>query len=159
MDVVVAVLDMVQKGETSKRQPARELGMSRPTVDRALERSHLYGLIGVGGEQNANGKAGSQSSPLLSRSPHRHIRTDSQTPAGCHIRWDKSVTFWDRSRNGNGDGQFGNCSPTYWNADCPGVGAFTSDRASRRGFTALRDSPADFADPVRGSRVRLSPRP
>lgn len=43
-DRVVGVLDMVQKGETSKRQAARELETSRPTVDRALDRMELYGL-------------------------------------------------------------------------------------------------------------------
>ncbi|MFC6939740.1 recombinase family protein [Salinirubellus sp. GCM10025818] len=43
-DQVVTVLDMVQKGEMSKRQAAREMGTSRPTVDRALKRAELYGL-------------------------------------------------------------------------------------------------------------------
>lgn len=43
-DQVVAVLDMVLKDETSKRQSARDLGTSRPTIDRALERAELYGL-------------------------------------------------------------------------------------------------------------------
>lgn len=43
-DRVVTVLEMVQKGETSKRQAARELGVGRPTVDRALERASVYGL-------------------------------------------------------------------------------------------------------------------
>ncbi|MFC6940409.1 recombinase family protein [Salinirubellus sp. GCM10025818] len=43
-DHVVTVLDMVQKEEISKRQAARELGTSRPTVDRALKRTDLYGL-------------------------------------------------------------------------------------------------------------------
>jgi len=43
-DRVVAVLDMVQKDELSKRKAAEELGTSRPTINRALERSDLYGL-------------------------------------------------------------------------------------------------------------------
>lgn len=43
-DQVVTVLDMVQKEEMSKRQAARELKTSRPTVDRALDRMGLYGL-------------------------------------------------------------------------------------------------------------------
>lgn len=43
-DRVVAVLDMVQKGELSKRAAARELGTSRPTIDRCLDRGELYGL-------------------------------------------------------------------------------------------------------------------
>lgn len=41
---VVATLDMVQKGELSKRAAARELDCGRPTVDRALDRAELYGL-------------------------------------------------------------------------------------------------------------------
>ena len=43
-DSVVSTLDMVQKGELSKRAAARDLGCGRPTVDRALERAGLYGL-------------------------------------------------------------------------------------------------------------------
>ena len=43
-DQVVTILDMVQKEEVSKRQAARELETSRPTVDRALEWADLYGL-------------------------------------------------------------------------------------------------------------------
>lgn len=43
-DRVVAVLDMVTKEEISKRQAARELNTSRPTIDRAIERVDLYGL-------------------------------------------------------------------------------------------------------------------
>lgn len=43
-DQVVTVLDMVQKGEMTKRQAARELVTSRPTVDRALGRAELYGV-------------------------------------------------------------------------------------------------------------------
>lgn len=43
-DRVVATLDMVQKGELSKRRAARELGTSRPTIDRSLERPELYGM-------------------------------------------------------------------------------------------------------------------
>lgn len=41
---VVAALDMVEKGDLSKRAAARELGTSRPTIDRALDRAELYGL-------------------------------------------------------------------------------------------------------------------
>lgn len=41
---VVGALDMVQKGELSKRQAAKELSTSRPTIDRALDRGELYGL-------------------------------------------------------------------------------------------------------------------
>ncbi|WP_380675566.1 recombinase family protein [Salinigranum sp. GCM10025319] len=41
---VVAVLDMVQKGELSKRKAAQRLGCSRSTIGRALERSDLYGI-------------------------------------------------------------------------------------------------------------------
>jgi len=41
---VVAVLDMVEKDDMSKRQAARELDTSRPTIDRALDRGELYGL-------------------------------------------------------------------------------------------------------------------
>lgn len=41
---VVAILDMVQKDDLSKRRAAREIGTSRPTIDRALERLELYGL-------------------------------------------------------------------------------------------------------------------
>jgi len=41
---VVAKLDMVQKGELSKRKAAKQLDTSRPTINRALERSELYGL-------------------------------------------------------------------------------------------------------------------
>lgn len=41
---VVAVLDEVQKGQRSKRAAARDLGTSRPTIDRALDRAELYGL-------------------------------------------------------------------------------------------------------------------
>lgn len=43
-DQVCAVLDMVTKDEMSKREAARELDTSRPTIDRALERGKLYGL-------------------------------------------------------------------------------------------------------------------
>ena len=41
---VVAVLDMVQKDELSKRKAADRLDCARSTVSRALERSELYGL-------------------------------------------------------------------------------------------------------------------
>lgn len=41
---VVAVLDMVQKDELSKCKAAEQLGCSRPTVSRAMERNELYGL-------------------------------------------------------------------------------------------------------------------
>lgn len=43
-DQVVGVLELVGKDELSKRAAARELGTSRPTIDRALERAELYGL-------------------------------------------------------------------------------------------------------------------
>ncbi|POG54859.1 recombinase family protein [Haloferax marisrubri] len=43
-DRVVAVLDMVQKGELSKRSAAKELDTSRRTISRALDRDSLYGL-------------------------------------------------------------------------------------------------------------------
>lgn len=43
-DRVVAVLEMVQKGELSKRKAARELETSRPTITRSLDRASLYGL-------------------------------------------------------------------------------------------------------------------
>lgn len=43
-DQVVSVLELAQKGELSKRAAARELGTSRPTVDRALDRGKLYGI-------------------------------------------------------------------------------------------------------------------
>jgi DNA invertase Pin-like site-specific DNA recombinase len=41
---IVATLDMVQKGDLSKRKAAQELGTSRPTIDRALNRAEIYGL-------------------------------------------------------------------------------------------------------------------
>lgn len=41
---VVAVLDMVQKNELSKRKAAQHLGCSRSTIGRALDRVELYGL-------------------------------------------------------------------------------------------------------------------
>lgn len=41
---VVAVLDMVQKDELSKRKAAERLDTSRPTINRALDREELYGL-------------------------------------------------------------------------------------------------------------------
>jgi len=41
---VVAVLDMVQKDELSKRKAADRLDCARSTVSRALDRSELYGL-------------------------------------------------------------------------------------------------------------------
>lgn len=41
---VCAVLDMVKKEELSKRKAAQELGSSRPTITRAIERSELYGI-------------------------------------------------------------------------------------------------------------------
>lgn len=43
-DQVCAVLDMVQKGELSKRKAAEELNSSRATVSRAINRDRLYGL-------------------------------------------------------------------------------------------------------------------
>jgi DNA invertase Pin-like site-specific DNA recombinase len=41
---VVAVLDMVQKDELSKRKAAQRLDCARSTVGRALDRAELYGL-------------------------------------------------------------------------------------------------------------------
>jgi DNA invertase Pin-like site-specific DNA recombinase len=41
---VVAILEMVQKDELSKRKAARRLDCARSTVGRALERSELYGI-------------------------------------------------------------------------------------------------------------------
>lgn len=41
---ICATLEMVQKGDLSKRKAARELNSSRRTVNRALERPELYGL-------------------------------------------------------------------------------------------------------------------
>lgn len=43
-DQVCAVLDMVAKGELSKRKAARELNTSRTTIARTLNRVLLYGL-------------------------------------------------------------------------------------------------------------------
>lgn len=43
-DQVITVLDMVKKGDLSKRAAARELDASRPTIDRALDRGAMYGL-------------------------------------------------------------------------------------------------------------------
>lgn len=41
---VVVTLEMVQKGELSKRKAAQRLDCARSTVGRALERAELYGL-------------------------------------------------------------------------------------------------------------------
>jgi DNA invertase Pin-like site-specific DNA recombinase len=41
---VVEVLDQVAKDEMSKRQAAKELDTSRPTINRSLERGELYAL-------------------------------------------------------------------------------------------------------------------
>ena len=41
---VVSALEMVEKGELSKRKAAQRLDTSRKTIGRALERSDLYGL-------------------------------------------------------------------------------------------------------------------
>lgn len=43
-DQVVTVLELVQRDEMSKRKAATELDTSRRTINRALERSELYGL-------------------------------------------------------------------------------------------------------------------
>jgi DNA invertase Pin-like site-specific DNA recombinase len=43
-DTIVATLEMVQKGDLSKRKAASELDTSRRTVNRALDRAELYGL-------------------------------------------------------------------------------------------------------------------
>ena len=41
---IVAALDMVEKGELSKRKAAERLDCARSTIGRALERAELYGL-------------------------------------------------------------------------------------------------------------------
>lgn len=41
---VVSVLELVQKGDLSKRKAAERLESSRPTISRSLERTGLYGL-------------------------------------------------------------------------------------------------------------------
>ncbi|RAW45410.1 resolvase [Halorubrum sp. 48-1-W] len=41
---VCAVLDMVVKGDLSKRKAAQELDSSRKTIDRAIDRGSLYGI-------------------------------------------------------------------------------------------------------------------
>jgi len=41
---VVSVLNMVEKGELSKRKAARRLDTSRATIDRALHRGELYAI-------------------------------------------------------------------------------------------------------------------
>ncbi|WP_159900762.1 recombinase family protein [Salinirussus salinus] len=41
---VVATIEMVQKGELSKRKAAQRLGSSRATINRAVDRTDLYGL-------------------------------------------------------------------------------------------------------------------
>lgn len=41
---VVAALDMVQKGELSKRKASQRLDCSRSTISRAIDRAELYGL-------------------------------------------------------------------------------------------------------------------
>lgn len=43
-DRVVETLKLIQEGELSKRQGAKELETSRATINRALERKDLYGL-------------------------------------------------------------------------------------------------------------------
>lgn len=43
-DQECTVLDMVLKGEFSKRKAARELDTSRATISRALKRKKIYGL-------------------------------------------------------------------------------------------------------------------
>lgn len=43
-DRVVTVLELVQRDELSKRKAARDLDTSRRTINRALDRSELYGL-------------------------------------------------------------------------------------------------------------------
>ena len=43
-DRVVGILDMAQKDDLSKRKAAKELNTSRPTIDRCLNRTELYGL-------------------------------------------------------------------------------------------------------------------
>jgi len=41
---IVAALDMVERGELSKRKAAERLDCARSTIGRALERAELYGL-------------------------------------------------------------------------------------------------------------------
>lgn len=41
---VVAVLDVVQKDELSKRKAAERLDCTRPTIGRAIDRAELYGI-------------------------------------------------------------------------------------------------------------------
>lgn len=41
---MIGVLEMVEKGELSKRKAAVELGTSRPTINRAMEWADRYGL-------------------------------------------------------------------------------------------------------------------
>ncbi|MDB9301253.1 recombinase family protein [Halorubrum ezzemoulense] len=43
-DHVVTVLEMVQKGEMSKRKAARELDTTRSTIGSAVDRGELYGI-------------------------------------------------------------------------------------------------------------------
>jgi predicted DNA-binding protein (UPF0251 family) len=43
-DQIVATLELVRDDRLSKRKAAQQLGISRPTIDRALERKDLYGL-------------------------------------------------------------------------------------------------------------------
>ena len=43
-DQIVATLELVRDDRLSKRRAAQELGTSRATIDRALERQELYGL-------------------------------------------------------------------------------------------------------------------
>lgn len=42
---VVSVLDMIQKGELSKRKAAEQLNCARPTINRALGRTELYDTL------------------------------------------------------------------------------------------------------------------
>lgn len=43
-DQVVTALEMIRKGELSKRQASKELDTSRRTINRALDRVEVYGL-------------------------------------------------------------------------------------------------------------------
>lgn len=43
-DQIVAVLDMVKKGNLSKRKAGRRLGCARSTISEAAEKTELYGL-------------------------------------------------------------------------------------------------------------------
>lgn len=51
---VAARLEMIRKGELSKRQAAQELDTSRKSIDRALERGEMYGVGSDSGNSGAS---------------------------------------------------------------------------------------------------------